>query len=190
MRRGTLALALLSLFTSEQRAAEIEGDLIEERAWRGGSWFAIHVVRTALALFGESFKQTPFRITALAGAAAGLSVLACGLMDQTFFAADAPVPAPVLGFLAISASAFLTGFGLGYFASDLGVRAAAATVLVLTVLLAISQIRGYEQLPYGLGPAAMAALKALLSMAWAFAVSVVIFLTPLMAGGAYGRRRA
>ena len=38
MGSGTFAGTLLSLYTTRQRAVEIEGDLIEEREYRGGSW--------------------------------------------------------------------------------------------------------------------------------------------------------
>jgi hypothetical protein len=191
MRSGTFAFTLLSLFTTEQRAAEIEGDLIEEGAYRGRSWFTIHVIGTALALFKESYRQAPLRITALGLAATCIAAFTCGVIARVFSAPDAFYPEPLLGFLAIPVSAFLTGFGLGYLGSGLGVRAAAFTTIVLTILFVVARISsgtsdGVFDLDAGL---ALALLTAIVSTLGQFAMSIVIYLAPLMAGSVYGNNR-
>jgi hypothetical protein len=187
--RRTFAFTLLSLFTTEQRAAEIEGDLIEEREYRGRWWFMINAIGTALALFNHSYRQAPLRITALGAAGTFLSVVACSLLDRVFFAPDAFVPVPFLGFIAIPASAFLTGLSLGYSSSESGIRAAAVTTILLTILFMLAQIFSRTSDVVLEVELVVAALYALLSTLGAFALSVVIFLGPLMAGAVCGSRR-
>jgi hypothetical protein len=191
MRRGSLALFFLSLYTTTQRASEIEGDLIETSAYRGRSWFITHVVGTTFRLFIESYKRAPFRITALSIAATGVSVLSCGLIDQAFVASDAQFPAPAIAFLVIPAAAFLTGLWLGYFGSGLGIRAATCTTVLLTFLLVITQV-----LPRAaqfsnnteLGMLDVALNVTLLGLS-SFVLSVATFLAPLMMGSIYGHDR-
>jgi hypothetical protein len=190
MRSGTFAFTLLSLFTTEQRAAEIEGDLIEESAYRSRSWFTFHVICTALALFKESYRQTPIRITALGLAATCIAASTCGVIAYVFSAPDALYPEPLLGFLAIPVSAFVTGFGLGYLGSGFGVRAAAFMTIVLTILFVVARVS--SQTPDGafdLDGLAFALLTAIVSTVGQFAVSIVIYLAPLMAGSVYGNNR-
>jgi hypothetical protein len=191
MRSGTFAFALLSLFTTEQRAAEIEGDLIEEATYRGRSWFTIHLIGTALALFNESYRQAPLRITALGLAATCIAASTCGVIARVFSAPDAFYPEPLLGFVAIPASAFVTGFGLGYLGSGLGVRAAVFTTIVLTIMFVVAQVFSRASVPvFDLGAGlALALLTAILSTLGKFAVSIVIYLAPLMAGSVYGNNR-
>lgn len=52
-----LARVMLSVDTSPERAAAIEGDLLEEREIHGTRWFVLHVIRTTLALFGLALTQ-------------------------------------------------------------------------------------------------------------------------------------
>jgi hypothetical protein len=191
MRSGTFAFALLSLFTTEQRATEIEGDLLEEATCRGRSWFAIHLIGTALALFKESYRQAPLRITALGLAATSIAVATCGVIARLFAAPDAFYPEPLLGLVAIPAFAFVTGFGLGYLGSGLGVRAAAFTTIVLTLVFVVAQVSSRTagaafDFDAGL---VLALLTAILSTLGQFVVSIVIYLAPLMAGSVYGNSR-
>jgi hypothetical protein len=51
MPKPSFSLSILSLFTTPERAAEIEGDLIEQAHSQGSGWFTYHVVITALSLF-------------------------------------------------------------------------------------------------------------------------------------------
>jgi hypothetical protein len=138
MHNRSLALLLLSLFTTRQRAAAIEGDLIEESEHRGSRWFAMHVVGTTLALFRESVRRAPFRISVLTVCAVGLSFMTCGVATAAFMAPDAFVPVPFLGFVAIFLWAFSIGFGLEYLAPGFGIRAATLTVLLLLLLFIVT----------------------------------------------------
>jgi hypothetical protein len=189
MRSGTFAFALLSLFTTEQRAAEIEGDLIEEAMYRGRSWFMIHLIGTALALFSESYRQAPIRITALGLAATCIAASTCGVITRVF-SPEAFFSDPLLAFLAIPTSAFLTGFGLGYLGSGLGVRAAAFTTIVLTIMFVFAQLssRTSDVAFDSDAGLALAVLTAIGSTLGQFAVSIVVYLAPLMAGSVYGNR--
>jgi hypothetical protein len=191
---GTFACTLLSLYTTRQRAAEIEGDLIEESEYHGGSWFIIHVIGVTFALFRESFMQAPLRITLLGLAATGLSVLTCGVSTWLFFAPDAYVPAPLLGLFAIFAWAFLIGFGLEYLTPGLGVRAATLTIIFLT-LLGLATITLSGPVPFmdnpegGIGVILLNIVVFIVSVVGAYAFSIVIFLAPLMSGSVYGQNR-
>jgi hypothetical protein len=190
MPRGTFAFTLLSLFTTEQRAAEIEGDLIEEATDRGRYWFAFHLIGTALALFKESYRQAPIRITALGLTATGIAASTCGVITRVFSAPDAFYPDPLLAFLAIPTSAFLTGFGLGYLGSGLGVRAAVLTTMVLTIMFVVAQVSSRTAVAFDLDVGlALALLTAISSILCQFAFSIVIYLAPLMAGSVYGNSR-
>src|SRR5688572_23948419 len=53
----TFALVCLSLFTDSDRAAEIEGDLLEQSRTRGRVWFWWQVKLTCLALFFYGLRQ-------------------------------------------------------------------------------------------------------------------------------------
>jgi hypothetical protein len=146
MRRKSLAFALLSCVTSAEHAAAIEGDLIEQRAIHGKLWFALHVIRTTFALFGLAVTQAPFRIAMLSAAAAAASVLMCLLVGRAFFGPEALIPTPLFGFATIVACAILIGVALARVAGALGVRAAAATSLLLLVMFSVNQmLGGFEQ---------------------------------------------
>lgn len=49
---------LLSLFTSPERASEMEGDLLEEKHEQGPAWFVLQVMATTLFLYKERVLQT------------------------------------------------------------------------------------------------------------------------------------
>ena len=194
MGSGTFAGTLLSLYTTRQRAVEIEGDLIEEREYRGGSWLIIHVIGVTFALFRESFMQAPLRITLLGLAAAGLSSLTCDVSTWLFFAPDAIVHVPLLGYFAIFAWAFLIGFGLDYLAPGLGVRAATLTIFFLT-LLGLASLTLSGPVPFmdnpevGKGAVLLNIFVNIVITVGAFAFSIVIFLAPLMSGSVYAYNR-
>ena len=111
MGSGTFACTLLSLYTTRQRAVEIEGDLIEEREYRGTAWFIINVISVTFSLFSESYRRAPLRITVLSLAATGLSVISCDVSSWLFFSPGAIAPVPLLGFIAIFTWAFLREAG-------------------------------------------------------------------------------
>lgn len=176
MVEKSVPFALLACVTSAEHAAAIEGDLIEQRASRGSVWFALHVVRTTLALFALAITREPRRIALLCAAAVAASCLVCPLVSYVFFGPDARIPIPAFGSAAIVANAVLIGFTLGRAAGASGVRAAAATALVLTMLFTFSQAReGFG----GGGP-----LDALGLFAVKFVVSVLIYLGPLLIASA------
>ena len=58
----TFALVCLSLFTDVDRAAEIEGDLLEQVKRRGKFWFWWQVKLTCLALFFYGLRQERGRL--------------------------------------------------------------------------------------------------------------------------------
>lgn len=56
MHNTTLALVLLSLFTDSGKAAEIEGDLLEQARRHGMPWFWLQVMLTCVALFFHNLR--------------------------------------------------------------------------------------------------------------------------------------
>ena len=190
MGSGTFACTLLSLYTTRQRALEIEGDLIEEREYRGTAWFIINVISVTFSLFSESYRRAPLRITVLSLAATGLSVISCDVFSWLFFSPGAIVPVPLLGLIAIFAWAFLIGVGLECLTPGLGVRAATLTVFFLTLLgLATITLSGpvplMENPAAGTGAVLASIFVYLVSAVGAYAFSIVIFLAPLISGSVY-----
>jgi hypothetical protein len=62
MHKPSVPLIFLALFTSAERAAEIEGDLLEQRRVNGSLWFVTHMVLTAFALFRQTLMQQPLLV--------------------------------------------------------------------------------------------------------------------------------
>src|SRR5690349_4747394 len=118
--RSSPTHTLLSLFSTPQRAEEIEGDLLEASETRGRTWFAYHVASVTLALFKESCKEAPLRLALLTVPATGFTFALIMLLDRVFFAPHAVVPIPFAGLLAVVVSAFVTGLSLSRFGSRLG----------------------------------------------------------------------
>ena len=61
-----LSLTLLALFTSKERALEIQGDLLEESRERGKGWFYTNVFLTTFALYLRAFMQAPLKTLLIA----------------------------------------------------------------------------------------------------------------------------
>lgn len=57
MHDTTFALTVLALFTTAERAAEIEGDLLEQSRIHGRTWFWMQIVLTCIALFFHGLRQ-------------------------------------------------------------------------------------------------------------------------------------
>lgn len=171
MRRRTLAHRLLSLFTTRERAEEIEGDLVEQSATRGAAWFARHVIGVTIALFGASCREAPMRIAMLATGAMTAALAATILCDRLLMAPDAPHRLPLLGWMIIAAAAFAIGWCVGYFGRGFGIRATTWAVLALTVFLAAAPPKGPLLVSLGL---------VLLSLA--------VLPLPLIAGSVVGQR--
>ena len=184
MRRKSLPFALLSCVTSVEHASAIEGDLIEERTTQGTLWFALHVVRTAFALFGLAVTREPFRIAMLSAAAAAASCLMCLLVGRAFFDPEALIPIPLLGFAAIVACAVLIGMALARVAGALGVRAAAATSLLLLLLFTFTQMLGGFEQPSTAEVGSGGLLFAFGSFAAKLVVALCVYPGPLMIASA------
>jgi hypothetical protein len=56
MHNTTLALIILSLFADADKAAEIEGDLLEQALRHGKFWFWFHVKLTCITLFFHNLR--------------------------------------------------------------------------------------------------------------------------------------
>jgi hypothetical protein len=65
MRSGSLAEAMLVLFTSPDRASSTIGDLAEQAQSHGRVLFWLQVLRTTVALFWRDLFEAPLRISAL-----------------------------------------------------------------------------------------------------------------------------
>ena len=181
MRRKSFSFALLSCVTSAEHAVAIEGDLIEQRAIHGKLWFALHVMRTAFALFGFAVTQAPFRIAMLSAGAAAASCLMCLLVGRAFFGSEALVPSPFFGFATIVACAVLIGAALTRVAGSLGVRAAVTTSLLLILMFAVTQT--LEQ-PASTEVGGSGALVALGSFALKLGLGVCMYPGPLLIASA------
>lgn len=184
MRCHSLPHTVLSLFTSAERAAAIEGDLLEEREARGRAWFAMQTLVIALALFQRSFAQTPARISLLCTATIVLSMIVCWIAGLMFLGPDAPFPSPGSGLAAISAAAFLLGAGLMLVAPTLGAQTVVSACVVLSaMLLATRAPARLDQL--SAMPDSFLDLQSLVVILWLigdFAVGTVVYLTPLLLG--------
>lgn len=135
MRKRSFAHLLLSLFTTRERADEIEGDLIEERAARGRAWFMRHVLGVTASLFRASCREAPLRVASLALVATIGALAATIACDRLLLAPDAWLQLPILGWFAIATATFVVGWAVGYFGSGFGIRATTCAVLVLTAFL-------------------------------------------------------
>jgi hypothetical protein len=108
-----VSLILLALFTSDERASEIWGDLREESQTHGRVWFWSHVVRTAGALCWSGFRRAPFR-TVGAGLA-GFSLFEVISLILTLLSLIPPPITeprdPLVRIGIVFLSAFVTGLG-------------------------------------------------------------------------------
>ena len=184
MHRKSLSYALLSCVTSAEHAVAIEGDLIEERAIRGKLWFALHVIRTAVALFGFAITQAPLRTALLSAAAVAASCLMCLLVGRAFFEPDALIPAPLFGVATIVACAVLIGVALARVAGALGVRAAATTALLLLLMFTVTQTLGDLELPSSAEAGGSGSLDAFGSFAVKLGLGFCVYLGPLLIASA------
>jgi hypothetical protein len=194
MADRSLALILLSLFTSLERAASIEGDLIEQRPEHGRTWFAVHVAGTTIALFGRAFMRAPFRTAAFV-LGAWLSVFAVSWIVRALFLwPGAPIDAPLIGLGLAMVSTLMIGAGLARAAPVLGVRAAAGAAAIMLVGFIAAQIMSWSEQfvadAAASGPS-VATVNALVLAAGNLLLSISIYLIPLLAGSicTYSRLR-
>lgn len=59
MHKLTFTFTVLCLFTSADRAAEIEGDLLEQAQQHGALWYCVQVIATCFALFAQALRAEP-----------------------------------------------------------------------------------------------------------------------------------
>lgn len=146
MRHPSVAFTLLSLFTTTEKASEIEGDLIEQSHAYGKSWMRKQVLLVALSLFGRAISRNGTSIALLsvpAFAAIFLSVMLSEwlyrgpigtyLADELAFS----LPAAKLALLGLTVfpAAFLIGAVLVRAAPVLGTRVAVATAVVFSLFV-------------------------------------------------------
>jgi hypothetical protein len=142
VRDTAQAERLLSLFTSSECAAAIAGDLTEERQYRGGLWFWLHVIRTTLAFWRSA-------LTAAAIAVLTLVVVGCVFLAGPAFGGVAAInlfpgwrdsPATWIAlFVFWSGGAFWTGASLVGMAPVRGM-AACTTLAVVGVSALIATV--------------------------------------------------
>ena len=148
MLEPSVALALLSLFTTPQKAAEIEGDLIEQARDRGSIWYAYHVALTALSLFRAAILRS-FVFVAL------LSYATYELCAKTFFWGIRPFrwyiefelglarsPTISLTYGLVVLFTFLVGGSLVRFLPSFGATVAVGAIALFFLRLAVLQ-EGY-----------------------------------------------
>ena len=178
MRDASRAEALLSLFTTRDRAESIAGDLIEERDVRGSAWFWVHVFRTTFALFTSALASAP--VSALALGALGFVLF----VTLAFAGVAAVFLFPFLGsgvsWVLLSlfwwSAAFWTGVSLASVAPKHGMTACLTLAVGGEALLVASRL--FFAWTYG-------------PDVWSLLVymSALFVVVPLLAGGAIVRRR-
>jgi pimeloyl-ACP methyl ester carboxylesterase len=179
MPDASLAQALLSLFTTRDRAESIAGDLIEERDGRGSAWFWFHVVRTTFALFTSAFASAPVKTLALValGFALFVTLAFAGVAAVSLFPLliGSAISWALLSFFFWSA-ALWTGVSLVSLAPKHGMTACLALAIAgEALLLSAALFFSWSRAPN--------AWSLLVSMSALFAAA------PLLAGGAIVRRR-
>jgi hypothetical protein len=170
-----MSFALLTLFTSPERAGSVQGDLMEEAQSRGRVWFWSQVIRTTGALCWQGFAGSPLAI---------LKVMLCGgvawfVVTLVMFAGDAAVeflfrslgvPIHIRAVWDFLLAALLTGIILGRAAPVRGMHASAglafASIPVLALLFNFRAIPPAGLADYRL--TALALSEALLLLGTAF----------------------
>jgi hypothetical protein len=62
MHKPSFALVFLALFANVEKAAEIEGDLLEQVRVHGRLWFVTQIILTSFALFRQTLLQQPLLV--------------------------------------------------------------------------------------------------------------------------------
>jgi len=178
MRDASRAQALLSLFTTRDRAESIAGDLTEERDVRGLAWFCFHVFRTTFALFTSALASAP--ATALALGALGFALLVtlafAGVAAVSLFPFLGSARSWVLLSLFWWSAALWTGVSLVSIAPKYGMTACLTLAVAGESLLVGSRL--FFAWPQG-------------PNAWSLLIytSALLAAVPLLMGGAIVRRR-
>src|SRR4051812_35522781 len=175
MRNSSVPAFLLSLFTTRERALEIEGDLLEQKDGRPPGWLSWQALCVSTALFRSSCREAPQSIALLSVGATALTFATTFGLDRLLLARDAWLPIPILGWVSVSVAAFTIGWGTGYFGRGYGLRAAVWTLVAFALFYAIKFL-------------SLLLTNPLLALAY-LTVSIVIQPAPLLAGGIIGHRR-
>ncbi len=147
MFSSPLSFTLLTLFTSPERAASIQGDLSEEAQARGRIWFWSQVIRTTGALWGHGLKESPLAVLGLtlSGGATWFLVTLI-LVAVELVSPSLGVPINLSGRSVFLLGALLTGIIL--------VRAAPVRGMYASVALALASVPAlwlilFAPQPYG-----------------------------------------
>jgi hypothetical protein len=154
MKYRSLTFALLSISATAEKAAEIEGDLLEQSHIYGKWWMRSHVLLIALSLFGRALSRNPGAISALCVTVFAAIFLSVALSERLFNGAvgsyllqelSLPLNAAKIAVLGATVVplAYLIGVGLVRSAPVLGPRAAAAVALVFSVFVTVMQLYVY-----------------------------------------------
>ena len=178
MRDASPVQALLSLFTSPDRAESIAGDLTEEREVRGSAWFWVHVFRTTSALFTNELSAAPVMTLALValGFALFVSLAFTGVAAVFLFPFIGSGASWGLLSLFWWSAALCTGVSLVGIAPKQGMTACLTLVVAGEALLLACPLFFTLTEP---------------ARAWSILVytSALFAAAPLLAGGAIARRR-
>jgi hypothetical protein len=189
MQKPSLAFTLLAVFTTPEKAAEIEGDLIEESCHCGKRWMRKQVLLVAFSLAGRAIARNPASIVLLCGPAVAAVYLSLMVSEQVFVG---PVGTFLLETLAFSQNAarlavlclmipplaFLIGAALVRLAPVLGVRAVVTLALVYSVLRVAMHLGAIDS-------------RSLISIALLkMAIELGLLAAPLLCGGIWAHRRA
>ncbi len=145
MHKPSLALSMLSLFASPEKAAEIEGDLIEQSHSRGRAWMALHVSLTTLALFRAAALRNFFLVVLMSYGTYELMAKAFfwGIRPlQVFLLFELAVPGSLvrpLIYLLASLTGLVAGAALVRFLPRAGSQVAIGTIGFFLLRLAILQ---------------------------------------------------
>jgi hypothetical protein len=178
MRDASRFEALLSLFTSGDRAESIAGDLSEERDVRGSAWFWFHVFRTTFALFTSALASAPVTVLALGALGFALLVMLAlaGMAAVFLFPLIGHGVRPVLLTLFCWTAALWTGVSLASVAPKHGMTACLTLAIAGEALVLVSPLFfAWTQAPNEWSVLAYA--------------SALFAAAPLLAGGAIVRRR-
>jgi hypothetical protein len=148
----SLAFALLSIGTTAERAAEIEGDLIEQSLVFGKRWMWKQVLTVALFLVARAISRHLVPISLLSVPALAAIYMSVGFSEWVYggpigsFLADELALSEIAAKIAVLClvvmpSSYLVGAMLVRAAPTLGAKAAVAVVLVFVLFAAMMQLR-------------------------------------------------
>jgi hypothetical protein len=189
MQRPSLAFTLLAVFTSAERAAEIEGDLIEQSCTFGKGWMRKQALLVALSLAGRAMTRnlaSIFLLCVPALAAIYLSVMVSEWVFVgpvgSFFLRELAFPQNAARLavlcLVIPPSAFLIGAALVRLAPVLGVRAGVAVALAFSLVRVVMHLVAVG----GASTIAVVAMK--------IGIEIGLMAAPLLWGSISSHRRA